>query len=144
MTAIEAASVDGLSIEKQLYRLTDSGWEAATDLKVGDKVKIELLIHADRAVDYVAIDDNRAACLEPVDQLPTPLWSEGICFYRENRDSATNIFISTLPAGTYRLSYEMWVNSAGTFASGIATLQSQYAPALTAHSSGSLISVAPQ
>lgn len=90
-------------------------------------------------MDYVAISDERAACFEPVEQLPSPIFSEGLCFYRENNDETTNIFISNMPKGTYLLSYEMWVNNAGTFSSGIATIQSQYAPQLTAHSSGSII-----
>ena len=92
-------------------------------------------------MDYVAITDQRGACFQPVEQLPQPVVSEGIYFYRENRDSSTNIFVTRLPKGVYRLSYELYANNAGTFSSGIATLQSQYAPAMSAHSSGRLIKV---
>lgn len=143
MRDVKAVAIDGLSIEKQMFVQDGDKWKEATDLKVGDRVKVQLVIHAGRAIDYVAIDDERAACLEPVDQLPTPIFSEGLCFYRENGDNATRIFISTLPKGTYLLTYEMWVNNAGEFASGIATIQSQYAPQLTAHSAGSMLEVAP-
>ena len=104
-------------------------------------MKIQLLIHATRDMQYLAITDDRAACLEPVEQLPAPIWSEGLCFYRENRDSSTNMFVTNMPAGTYLLEYELWVNNAGTFSSGIATIQSQYAPQLTAHSAGSTITI---
>ena len=90
---------------------------------------------------YMAITDDRAACLEPVEQLPTPIYSEGLCFYRENRDAFTNIFVTNMPKGTYLLEYELWVNNAGEFSSGIATIQSQYAPELSAHSSGTIINV---
>ncbi len=90
---------------------------------------------------YVAITDNRPACLEPVEQMPQPLYRDGLCFYRENRDSATNLFVTNMPRGTYQLKYDMWVNNAGLFASGIATLQSQYAPQLTAHSAGQIMVV---
>ena len=136
---IRPSSCDAVSIEKRIYRQIGDKWEKAENLSVGDRVRIELLIRSSRAMDYVAISDERAACFEPVEQLPSPIFSEGVCFYRENNDEATNIFISNMPKGTYLLSYEMWVNNAGTFSSGIATIQSQYAPQLTAHSSGSII-----
>lgn len=145
MAGVKASSCDDISIEKQLYRLAPDGTGIhavdASDLSVGDLVKVELLIKCERDIDYVAIEDRRPACFEPVEQLPRPIWSEGICFYRENRDAATNIFVTRLPKGVYRLSYEMRVNNAGTFTSGVATLQSQYCPALSAHSSGAVITV---
>lgn len=143
MSDIKPASIEALSIEKRLYRQDGDKWVVADHISVGDKVKIELVIRANRAMDYVAIDDQRAACLEPVEQTPTPIWSEGLCFYRENNDESTNIFINRLPKGTYLLSYEMWVNNSGTFSSGIATIQSQYAPQLTAHSAGSQLTASP-
>ncbi|MCM1110684.1 MAG: hypothetical protein NC336_05715 [Clostridium sp.] len=145
METVEAVSCKDLAIEKHLYRAvqTDKGtrWETARDLRVGDRVKIELVIRVGRRMDYVAITDNRAAALEPVEQLPAPIWQEGLCFYRENRDASTNIFVTSLPNGTYRLSYEMYANNAGDFASGLATIQSQYAPQFSAHSSGTRLTV---
>lgn len=142
MDEVKAYSTDDLSIEKQMFVNTSADkWAEASDLKVGDKVKIRLLIHCNRNIQYVAIDDDRASCLEPVEQLPQPVYSEGLCFYRENRDASTNLFISNMPKGTYMLEYEMWVNNSGKFTSGIATIQSQYAPEISAHSSGSVFEV---
>ncbi len=132
-----------LSISKRLYKKSGNNWIEATELHVGDIVKVELTVKSGRDIQYVAIDDERAAALEPLDQTPTPLYSEGICFYRENRDSSTNFFITNLPKGTYMISYELSVNNAGTFASGIATIQSQYAPELSAHSSGTILKSTP-
>ena len=147
MSSTTAASCPDLSIEKAIYRriATPDGetWENADTLHVGDVIQVNLTIRAARDIEYVAIVDNRAACLEPVDQLPTPIWADGICFYRENRDAATNIFITRLPKGTYRLSYLLNVNNAGFYASGLATIQSQYAPAITAHSSGTHLPLLP-
>ena len=51
------------------------------------------------------------------------------------------MFVRHLPKGTYQLTYEVSANNAGRFASGIATIQSQYAPQLMAHSAGSAITV---
>lgn len=148
MSEIKAASCPEVSIDKALYRrvTTENGvtWQNADSLKTGDIVQVNLTITVKRDMDYVAITDDRGACFEPVEQLPKPLFSEGICFYRENRDASTNMFVTHLPKGVYRLSYELYVNNSGTYSSGIATLQSQYAPALSAHSSGSMIEVMPQ
>ncbi|WP_289818437.1 hypothetical protein, partial [uncultured Duncaniella sp.] len=113
----------------------------ADSFTIGDRVTVRLLLKADRDMDYVAIVDDRPACFEPVEQLPAPMYSDGIRFYRENRDASTRIFIDHLPKGTYLLSYDMWVNNAGTYISGIATVQSEYAPQYSAHSSGDSIEV---
>ena len=142
MADIKASGCDAVSIEKRLLVKNGNDWVFATEpLKVGDRVKIQLLIHANQTMQYIAVDDDRAACLEPVEQLPAPIYSQGICFYRENRDSATNLFVTNMPKGTYMLEYEMFVNNSGDFSSGIATIQSQYAPELTAHSAGNILRV---
>lgn len=145
MKNVPSRSCNAVSIEKRIYRKkTASGgveWETAGDLTKGDIIKVELLVTVSQDMDYVAITDERAACFEPVEQLPRPIFAEGIYFYRENRDATTGIFVSHLPKGTYMLTYELYANNAGEYSSGIATVQSQYAPALTAHSSGGIINV---
>lgn len=136
MTEVAESSVDGLSVTKRFLRYAGSTVEEVPTLKVGDKVKVELTIVNDRDMDYVAIDDSRAACFRPVEQLPHPVAMDGIYFYLENRTDRTRIFVDRLPRGRYIISYDLWVTASGSYASGIATLQSQYAPELTAHSSG--------
>ncbi len=147
LSTIEIQPCDGLSIEKKIYKVesTPNGESVteATGLAVGDKVRVDLLIKADNDIDYVVMTDLRGACFEPVEQTPKPIYSQGICFYRENRDASTNLYIDRLPAGTYRLSYDLYVNSAGTYSCGTANIQSQYAPAITAHSAGALVTVMP-
>lgn len=142
---INAVSCDDVAIEKNLYKQVVSSdgktWIKADSISVGDRIKVELRIKTLRDMDYVAIIDNRAACFEPVEQLPAPIFSEGIYFYRENKDTSTNMYITHMPKGSYSLSYELFVNNSGTFSAGIASIQSQYAPALTAHSSGKILIV---
>lgn len=132
MTSIRPHKCPELSIEK---RIAVNG-KYTEDLTIGDKATVTLTIRVERDMDYVTVIDDRPACYEPVEQLPTPIFAEGICFYRENRDSSTRLFIDHLPKGTYIITYDMWVNNAGTFASGVATVQSQYAPQFTAHTAG--------
>ena len=129
MTEVAASSCPELSIQKSM---PDS-------MSVGDRVTVRLTLKVDADMDYVAITDDRPACFEPVEQLPAPVYAEGLRFYRENLDSSTRIFIDHLPKGTYIITYDMWVNNAGHYTSGIATVQSQYAPRYSAHSGGGSI-----
>ncbi|MBD5248945.1 MAG: hypothetical protein HDS58_02510 [Barnesiella sp.] len=145
MESIDAVGCDDLNIEKR-FLVKQAGadgttWKEATSFNVGDVVKVSLTVKVKATMQYVVINDNRAACLEPVNQLPTPVWSENICFYRQTGDSSSDIFINYLPEGTYILEQEFTVTNPGTFTSGIATAQSQYAPQYTAHSAGFKLSV---
>ncbi len=144
MTELRAMACDQLSVEKSLSTFNGSEWIAADSFKVGDRVMVELTLVVSEDMDYVVITDKRAAGLEPASQLPEPIWAEGLCFYRENRDSQTNIFINHLPKGTYRLSYELFAAQSGSFACGAAQAQSQYNPRIAAHSAGARIIVTPQ
>lgn len=141
MKDIEPQSCEAVSVEKRFYVQRGDQWEEAETFTVGDRVRVDLVIKSTRDMDYVAIIDNRGACFEPVEQLPRPIFAEGIYFYRENRDSATDMFVTHMPKGTYLLSYELFANNSGRFSSGVASLQSQYAPAMSAHSSGRIVTV---
>ncbi len=104
-------------------------------------MRVQLTVKAGRNLEYVSISDERPAAFEPVDQLPGYVWDGSLSFYRENLDATTNLFISYLPQGTYHITFDMTAAVTGTFISGITTLQSQYAPELTAHSAGNQITV---
>lgn len=134
---IEAFGSDDLRIEKSLIAAN----EETSTLTVGEKVTVRLIITAGRDLDFVTLTDERGAAFEPVEQLPVPLWAEGLCFYRENADTQTRFFIDRLPRGTYVLTYDLWANNAGRYTVGIATAQSQYAPRFTAHSAGQTVAV---
>jgi len=59
-----------------------------------------------------------------------------VSYYQTTKDASTQFFFASLPKGTYVFEYEVWVNNAGKFTSGITTLQCQYAPEFSAHSGG--------
>jgi hypothetical protein len=136
-TEIKASGSSDVAINKRLV-VND---KYVTQLTAGQRVTVILTVTVKRDMEYVTIIDERPAALEPVDQLPGYVWASGTSFYRESRDSSTRLFIDYLPKGTYQISYDMTANLAGTFTSGIATLQSQYAPELTAHSAGTSLTV---
>ena len=141
ITEIAAASMPEISITKEILSGSGNNWNATDSLRLGETVKVRLIIKTTRDMDYLTVSDSRAACLEPVIQTPRPVYCDGAVFYLENRDASTNLFIDTLHRGTYILEYEMRVNNSGSFTSGIATVQSQYAPEFTAHSAGTIYTV---
>lgn len=145
MSDVKSEGIDGLSIEKHIYRIVDGseqGLLTSVDrLHVGDKVRIQLVIKTDRDMDYVAITDERGACFMPVNQLSVYDCQDYVWSYREVRNSQTNIFIDYLSRGTHVLSYDCYVSHAGEYSVGISTLQCQYAPMLTAHSAGQIVVV---
>ncbi len=144
MTDVKAVSCPDLSIEKKVYLKEGTGWVVPETLSVGDRVKVSLVIKTSRNLSYVSLIDERPAAFAPVDQLPGWIWSDGTGFYRENRDSYTSLSIDYLRPGTYILEYEMNVQHAGRFSSGVASVQSQYAPEISAHSSGSFLKILPK
>lgn len=133
-----------IRIEKQFYVYNSADTlrpDATTEFAVGDRIQVRLSIRSERDLDFVALTDNRGACFEPADQLSVYEWQDGTGSYRETRDSATNIFFSHISKGTYVITYDVYANNAGTYTSGIASLQCQYAPALTSHSAGATLTV---
>ena len=132
-----------IRIEKQFYVYSANTLrpDATTEFAVGDRIQVRLTIRSERDLDFVALTDNRGACFEPADQLSVYEWQDGTGSYRETRDSATNIFFSHISKGTYVITYDVYANNAGTYTSGIASLQCQYAPALTSHSAGATLTV---
>ena len=58
----------GLQIERTLYR-DGKALSRNAELHVGDKVTVRLTVSADRDMDFVQVKDERAACMEPEQQL---------------------------------------------------------------------------
>ena len=111
---------------------------ADTDtFKVGDKVRITLTITNSRNLEYVTLADQRAACIEPAEQISDYCIQDGLGYYMEVKYSQTNMFFNYLPKGTHIITYDAYVTNSGNFSNGIATIQCQYAPQIVAHTAGS-------
>ncbi len=140
MTQIQEKAIDEVSISKEYYVYAQDGsLHQATSFKVGDKVKVRVIIKVNKDMDFVTMTDERAACFEPVDQLSGYRSEDNTWFYQETKDTQTNVFINNLNKGTHIIGYDVWVTNPGEFTSGIATIQCQYAPQLSAHSAGKTI-----
>lgn len=94
--------------------------------KVGEKVKVTLIITADRDYDFVQITDKRAACLEPVNQLSGYQW--GIGCYVSPRDHATNFYFDRLSKGKHIVEMEYYVDRKGDYQSGTCIAECTYSP----------------
>ena len=105
----------GISIKREVV--------SGANPKVGDKVKVRLTIVSDRDYDFVTVTDNRAACLEPVNQLSGYRYG---C-YQEIKDKLTAYHYNQLSKGTHVIETEYYIDRMGTYNSGSATAVCAYA-----------------
>ena len=125
----------GLSVSRQLYK-GDEALNESAPLKVGDKITVRLTVKADRDMDFVQIKDDRAACMEPLQAVSGFRWSNGLGYYQATKDASTQFFIDQMRKGTYVIEYQVYVNRTGEYQTGIATVQSAYAPEFGGHTGG--------
>lgn len=115
----------GIKIRRVIVPAESEG-KGKAQAKVGEKVKVTLIITADRDYDFVQITDKRAACLEPVNQLSGYQW--GIGCYVSPRDYATNFYFDRLSKGKHIVEMEYYVDRKGDYQSGTCTVQCTYSP----------------
>ncbi|CAL1520621.1 alpha-2-macroglobulin family protein [Chitinophaga sp. MM2321] len=137
-----------LVLEKELFREVNGNngpvltkIEAGNELKVGDKVKVRIVLRADRAMEYIHLKDMRAACFEPLNVISSSKWQDGLSYYESTKDASTDFFFSYLPKGTHVFEYTLFVTHQGKFSNGISTAQCMYAPEFSAHSDGINVNV---
>ena len=133
-----------LTIDKKLYLLkgdTTTPIESHTILKVGDKIKVQLRVKTDRAMEYIMLKDSRASAFEPTNILSQYRWQNSLGYYESTKDNATYFFIDRLKRGTYIFEYTLFVTHRGSFSNSIATIESMYAPEFKSHSKGEQINV---
>lgn len=133
-----------LSVERQLFKvsygergetLTELGADDA--LQVGDRVRVRMVLRADRDMEFVHLKDLRAAAFEPTETLSGYRSQDGLWYYQSFRDASVNFFFDWLRKGTYVFEYTLFVTQSGTYSSGYASIQCMYAPEFSAHSASS-------
>lgn len=115
----------GIKIRRVIVPAESEG-KGKAQAKVGEKVKVTLLITADRDYDFVQITDKRAACLEPVNQKSGYQW--GIGCYVSPRDHATNFYFDRLSKGMHIVEMEYYVDRKGDYQSGTCIAECTYCP----------------
>lgn len=121
---------------EQLAEITDK-----TKLNVGDLVRVRVELRVDRPMEFVHMKDMRASGLEPINVLSQYKWQDGLGYYESTKDASTNFFFDYLSKGVYVFEYDLRVNNAGDFSTGITTIQSMYAPEFSSHSKGTRITI---
>ncbi len=104
------------------------------ELAVGNELVVRVEIRVDRDMEYVHLKDQRGSGTEPVDVLSQYQYRDGLAYYQSTRDTASHFFIDYLPKGTYVFEYSTWVVHRGRYQSGIASIESMYAPEFNSHS----------
>ena len=113
------------------------------NVKVGDKVTVEITFENSQDMEFVYLKDLRGACFEPTEQLSQYHWDDGLWYYQSTTDVSMEYFFEYLPKGKHTVSYEMYVTKDGSFSAGYSHIQCQYAPEFGAYSNGARISVNP-
>ena len=121
---VDEVTSDGESISIKREILDEKGNKLTTAPQVGQKVKVRLTVVAKRDLDFVEITDNRAACLEPVEQ--TSGYRRG--YYEAPRDEKTTYYFDKFAKGKHVVETDYYIDRAGDYKSGIATAQCLYAP----------------
>ena len=106
----------GISVKREIL--------SASNLKVGDRIKVRITIEADRDYDFVQVVDKRAACMEPVNQLSGYHWG----YYIAPKDCSTNYYFDVLSKGKHVIETEYYIDRIGTYETGTCTASCAYSP----------------
>ena len=120
-----ASSESGIKVRRVVVTAESQGKEMSL-AKVGEKVKVMLMITADRDYDFVEIVDKRAACLEPVNQQSGYQWGMGC--YVSPKDNTTKFYFDRLSKGKHVVEKEYYVDRNGEYQAGSCSAQCAYSP----------------
>lgn len=120
-----ASSESGIKVRRVVVTAESQGKEKSL-AKVGEKVKVMLIITADRDYDFVEIEDKRAACLEPVNQQSGYQWGMGC--YVSPKDNTTNFYFDRLSKGKHVVEMEYYVDRNGEYQAGSCSARCAYSP----------------
>ena len=136
-----------LKVERNIYveRVNEEGTYLVPiendDIKVGDKIVVNLNIESSQDMEFVFLKDMRAACLEPVEQISRYRYQDGMLYYQSNSDTFMGFYFDRLPKGRHQVSHSMFVTKEGDFSNGYALIQCMYAPEFSGYSEGNRIKV---
>lgn len=136
-----------LTIEKQLYKVE---WNELGEILIpmdqktiqkGDVIRSRIKISTDRDLEFVHLNDMRASLFEPLEVLSGHRFQDGLTYYQNISDVASDFYFDFLPKGEYIFEHSLKANVAGEATKGIASIQCYYAPELMSHSDGGRISI---
>ncbi len=129
-------AVAGLKVTREVIGVDG---KTATALHVGDKVRVRITIEAERDYDFVQVEDKRAACLEPAEQLSGYRWG----YYCAPQDNATRYYFNHMAKGKHVVETTYYVDREGQYTSGICTVQCAYSPEYSGRCAAKTLQVMP-
>ena len=140
-----------LSIQKNMLVASNQGkekiWIALKEnepIKLGQQVTVQLIIQAERDMEYIHVKDLRASGMEPLNVLSGYKWQNRIGYYESTKDVSSEFYIDYLPKGTYVIEYDLVATHEGIFSEGNASVQCMYAPEFIGNSAGKMIRISHQ
>lgn len=130
-----AAEQHGLKVERT-YRRPGQRAPLAGPVRPQDELEVELVLDAPQAMEYVMLEDPRAAGME------VPEASS--LYRREVRDDRTVFFLSYLPAGRTRLVYRQRAETPGRFQALPARASLMYRPEVWGSSPSQVLEILRQ
>ena len=100
-------------ISKQLYLFdkATNNWQVLNEkmvLKIADKIKTVITITAPKQLQYVFIDDKRAAAFEPADATSGYKYGTGFSYYKSIRDAGFQFFAEKSRLVSQPLLIKLW------------------------------------
>ncbi len=106
--------------------------EYGMPVESGVRVRVDLEITANKAVEFVMLEDLKPAGFEAVQQRSGPEVCNYACAHAELRTDRVAMFMPELRVGTTKLSYELRAETPGKFAALPARAEAMYAPEIQA------------
>ncbi|PZR07830.1 MAG: hypothetical protein DI536_26050 [Archangium gephyra] len=108
------------------------GAEYGMPVESGVRVRVDLEITANKAVEFVMLEDLKPAGFEAVKLTSGPAVCNYACAHAELRTDRVAMFLQAIPVGTTKLSYELRAEVPGRFAALPARFEAMYAPEIQA------------
>jgi hypothetical protein len=108
--------------------------EYGMPVESGVRVRVDVEVKANKAIEFLLIEDLKPAGFEAVAQRSGPELCEYRCAHVELRPDRVAFFLTQLPVGVTKLSYELRAEVPGHFHALPARVEAMYAPELRATS----------
>ncbi len=106
--------------------------EYGMPVESGVRVRVDVEVTANKAVEFVMIEDLKPAGFEAVQQQSGPQVCNYACAHAELRTDRVAMFLTEVRVGTTKLSYELRAEVPGKFSALPARVEAMYAPEIQA------------
>ena len=133
---------DGKGGEKEMMEQTYLREELhpGDSITAGDLIETEFTLISKNDYEYIYIQDNKPACLEPVASR-SGFHYNGLFYYIEYRDRFIQYYVESMPRGTYSFRSRAYALFSGTFTAPAATGSGVFASELNSNSTGFIFRV---